>query len=201
MSIRAPPLLIPGPNDHQRVATTRWWVSLPLPRSSRPNESFDSLGGFPCPSQALSTTNESLRLVGGPSSPSFARPRPKRPPTSRKDSLVGIHAPPSLVPGPNDHQRVVATCWWVSLPVHPSTPTLQPPTSQYDSMGGFTSHPGPINHQRVVMTRWAASSRPLPPLHPRHNLYQRVITARWSFFLKIIFMCNFIILYLFRISI
>ena len=119
-----PPSLVPGPNDPPRVFTTRWWVSSLLPRSSRPKRPPTSrltrwCASFPlpCSSQAQTTTNESF------------------------DSLVGPLPPPSLVPGPNDHQRVFMTRWWVSPPLPRSSLPMQPPTSHCGSLGGFSPLP------------------------------------------------------------
>ena len=75
-------------NDHQRVITTRWWISyfaLPsIPPNKTTNESQRLVGGFLPPSALDSNQNN-------PTIPLCPHPWPKRPPTSLNDSLVAFH--------------------------------------------------------------------------------------------------------------
>ena len=86
-------------------------LSRPPRRLRRPPTSHvDSLVAFIQTPPASTTTNESLRLVGGLSTFSTA------------------HA------GSNDHQRVTSTRWWLLYRPHQ---LRQPPTSHDDSLVAF----------------------------------------------------------------
>ena len=155
---------------------TRWWLFFAVPPTylqlQPPTSCYDSLVAFfrLCTHlPATSTTNESLRLIGGFS--------------------TLLHPPSSNI----HHQRVVKTRWWVFFVITATYQQQQPPMSRNDSLvgfcghsthlpansttnellqliGGFSSPPHPptcsSNHQKVFMTRWWVLLASLP-LHTR----------------------------------
>jgi hypothetical protein len=115
-----PPPTPPTLYHHQRVVMTRWWASsmtrapaptnesqsthwwvsthaarlIPPPRHQAPSPTLPAIYHHPC-HLPYTTTNESLRLVGG-LPPRHEAPAPTHaachiPPTSQYDSLVGFH--------------------------------------------------------------------------------------------------------------
>jgi hypothetical protein len=113
---------------------------------------------YPAPPYATpTTTNESLRLVGGSSAPRAGPHGPSRPPTSRRDSLgCFLHTNPGLIAPPAPFH-----------PFHPPTPALprSPPLRR------------PHDPQRVSLTRWGLF---LPSYDDHHP--QRVSKTRWGLF-------------------
>src|SRR5271168_3735998 len=77
----------------------------------------NSPGLFPPAMPALTTPNESLRLVGGSPTPS---------------TCDASHIDP---------QQVITTRWGVSLPLHLRRQPQRPPTSHFDSLGALSPPP------------------------------------------------------------
>src|ERR1700678_655223 len=111
-------------NDPQRVIRTRWRLTLPLrlrhQLQQRPTSHYDSLEALSPPppaTQAPTTPNESLQLVRGSRSPC----------TCDASS--------------NDPQRVITTCWRLTLPLHLRRQLQRPSTSHYDSLEALSLLP------------------------------------------------------------
>ena len=114
---------------------TRWWLSLSHIRHRRPlptsrNDLLVALSLSYSIPPASTTTNESLRLVGG-----FLSTLPASMTTNESIRLVGGSLSITFdTTGLYDHQRVNTTRWWLSLSLIRHHWPLRPPTSQYDSL-------------------------------------------------------------------
>ena len=161
--------------NHQRVVTTHWWLFISSAPSylqlQPPTSLYDSLVGSPCllaSPHPLPTTNESLRLVGGFSSP-------LHPPTTTNELLRLVGGLSSSFPHLHTCCQPPTSHCDLLVAFHRLC-TLQPPTSLYSSLVGshrrFTLSTPAATHQRVIVTRWWLSSSP-PPTTCNSN-HQRV---------------------------
>ena len=93
------------------------------------------------------------------------------------DSLVAFHLPLLLDLDPNDHQRVITTCWWLSTFLRPQAWPKKTTNESRRLVGGVggllppSAHESALlnldlaqyDHQRVITTRWWLPTS----LHPR----------------------------------